>query len=114
LESDILGSEINGDTILSTLLFTDDQVLLSDAENYLHIVLYTLHNTTKQFGMKISPIKYEVMLCKRQVPIRSKILINNTILEQEIYAHIWVLKFHMKRKKTALKIRSFVNFEQFF
>jgi hypothetical protein len=32
--------------------------------------------------MKISPLKSEVMEFKGQVPIRSKILIDNTILEQ--------------------------------
>jgi len=42
------GIEINDDTILNTLLFTDYQVLLSDSDD-LQRALYTLHNTTKHF-----------------------------------------------------------------
>jgi hypothetical protein len=41
-----------------------------------------LHNTTEEFGMKVSPLKPEVMTCKEQVLVRSKTVIDNTILEQ--------------------------------
>jgi hypothetical protein len=54
----------------------------TDSEDYLQRVLYTLHTPTKQFGMKISTLKSKVMAFRGQVPIRSKIVIDNTILEQ--------------------------------
>jgi hypothetical protein len=33
--------------LITTLLYADDQVLISDSEDYLWRALYTLHNTTK-------------------------------------------------------------------
>jgi hypothetical protein len=45
-------------------------------------VLYTLYNTAKQFGTDIFELKPKLMALKGQVPIRSKTVIANTILEQ--------------------------------
>jgi hypothetical protein len=44
--------------------------------------LYAFHNTTEQFGMEISPVKSNVMAFKGQVPIRSKVVLGDTILKQ--------------------------------
>jgi hypothetical protein len=63
-------------------LFAYDQVLLSDSEDDLQRTLHTLHNITKQFGMKICPLKSKVMGLKRQIPMRSKIVLDNTISKQ--------------------------------
>jgi hypothetical protein len=41
---------------LNTLLFADDQVLLSDSEDDLQTALYTLQNTKEKPEMK-SPLK---------------------------------------------------------
>jgi hypothetical protein len=46
---------------------------------------------TKQFETKISPLNSEGMAYKAQVPLISKMLIDNTILGQ--------VKFHTKKKK---------------
>jgi hypothetical protein len=54
-------TEKNDDTILNTLLFTDDQVLLSHSADGVQRATYTLHNTKKIFGTKISPLKSKVM-----------------------------------------------------
>jgi hypothetical protein len=43
------GIEMNDGTILNTVLFADDQVLLLDSEDGLLRALYTFHNTTEQF-----------------------------------------------------------------
>jgi hypothetical protein len=48
----------------------------------LRTALYSVHNTTKQFGMEISPLKSKVLTCNGQVPIRSKITVDNPILKQ--------------------------------
>jgi hypothetical protein len=74
------GSEINDDTVLNTL-FADDQVLLSDLDDNLQRALYTLDITSKQCGVRISPIKSIVMTSGGLVPIRNKIVLDNTILE---------------------------------
>jgi hypothetical protein len=64
-------------------LFADVQVLyICQTEDDLHRALYTLLNTIKQFQKKKSPLKSKVMAFKGQVPIRSKIVTDNTILEQ--------------------------------
>jgi hypothetical protein len=62
--------------------------------------LYTLQNTTKQFGMKISPLKFKVMAFKEQVPITSKTVTDNTLEQVNIFIHIWDVNFHTKRKTT--------------
>jgi hypothetical protein len=49
------GYVINDDTIFNT--YADDQVLLSDSKDDLLRILYTMHNTKIQFGMKIPPLK---------------------------------------------------------
>jgi hypothetical protein len=64
--------------------------------------LYTLHNTTRQFGMKISSLKSKVMEFKGKVPNRSEIVTDNTLLEHVNISHIWGVKFHTKRKMMSL------------
>jgi len=51
--------------------------------NDLQTILHTLHNTTNQFGMRVSPPKSKVMTFKGEAPIKCKIVTNNTMLEQE-------------------------------
>jgi len=47
------GTETN-DTVVTIILSAHDQVLLSHSDN-LQTAITILHNTTKQFGMEISP-----------------------------------------------------------
>jgi len=72
------GMEINNDT----LLFAGDQVHLSSSEDCLQRGLRTLYNTTKQFGMKIPPLKSKGMTFQGQVPVRSETVINESVLLQ--------------------------------
>jgi hypothetical protein len=46
------------------------------------IYTYTLHNSVKQFRVKISPLKSKVMSFNKQVSIRSETVIDNSTLEQ--------------------------------
>jgi hypothetical protein len=41
-----------------------------------------VHNSTKQFGAEISPVTFDVMTFKEQLPVRSKIVIRNPVVEQ--------------------------------
>jgi hypothetical protein len=86
-------------TILNILLFSDDQVILPDSEHELQIALYTLHNTTEQFGMNIFPLKSKIMAFKGQVPIQSKIATDNITVKQVNTSHIWDVELHPKRKR---------------
>jgi hypothetical protein len=67
---------------------------------YLIFSIYISQKTTKQFGMKISPLKYKVMIFQRKVPIRSKIVIGNNILKQANTFMYLGCKIHRKREKT--------------
>jgi hypothetical protein len=75
-------TEIHNDTVLNTLLFSDDQVLLSESEDDLQTALYILIKNIRQFGTKISPLKSTVMTFKVEVPVRSKNVIDTRVLEQ--------------------------------
>jgi hypothetical protein len=54
-------------------VYVDDQEVISDSENDLQYAICILHNTTKQFGMKIF---------KGELPVRIIIVIDNIALEQ--------------------------------
>jgi hypothetical protein len=58
-----------------------------------------LNNVTKQFGIKTSALKSKALVIKGHVPIRSKIVIDNTVLKQ-IISQILDVKFSSKRKGT--------------
>jgi hypothetical protein len=53
-------------------LFANERVLLSESEDNLQGAFYTVHNTTEQFEMEISPLKSEVIACKGKSPIRKE------------------------------------------
>jgi hypothetical protein len=76
------GIETNDNTIFNSLLFASGQVILSDSERNLFTESVMIFNNIKQLRMKISPLKSKVMSFKGQVPIISKVVMFNTILEQ--------------------------------
>jgi hypothetical protein len=97
------------DTIINPLLFADDQILLSGSDDDLHRALYTLHNTTKQFQMKTFPLKAKVMTFKGQILIRSKIVIDNTMLVQvNIFTYLWYKTLYKEEKDVTSKISKFL------
>jgi hypothetical protein len=55
----------------------------------------------KQFGMKFSTLKSKFMAFKGWVPVRSKIVVDNTVLAQVNTLHISDIEFLIKR--TQLK-----------
>jgi hypothetical protein len=55
---------------------------LPDSEDDVQRALHTLYSTTKQYRMKISGIKSKVMTFKGQIPIRNKVVMGNSKLEQ--------------------------------
>jgi hypothetical protein len=67
---------------INTSLFADDQILIQDKEDNLQQSVYTLHNISKEYNFKISIKKTKVMVFKGKFPIRTKIVIDNNILEQ--------------------------------
>jgi hypothetical protein len=67
---------------INTLPFADDQILIQEKEDNLQQSVYTLHNISKEYNFKISIQKTKVMAFKGKFPIRTKIVIDNNILEQ--------------------------------
>jgi hypothetical protein len=48
---------MSNDTKLNTIIFTDDQVVITNSEDNLQRGLHALHQTAQTFGLKISHIK---------------------------------------------------------
>jgi len=64
----------------------------------------------KQFGMRISPLRYRVLAFKGQVPTRSKIIIHNTTFEQ---VNTFTYLGHKISYEEGKDITSKINFYNF-
>ena len=67
---------------LNTFLFADDQVIISNTEDNLQKAIFKLNNLITEYGLSISTNKTKTMAFKGLEPLRSKIVINNQIIEQ--------------------------------
>ena len=77
-----LGITISGNTKLNTLLFADDQIIISNSEDNLQKAVFALQKVAQEYGMQISLQKTKVMAFRGVDPVRSKIVLDNVILEQ--------------------------------
>jgi hypothetical protein len=64
------------------LLFADDQVIIADAEYNLQKAAGKLSQIITEYGLTISVEKTKSMAFKGRDPVRTKIVINNKIIEQ--------------------------------
>jgi hypothetical protein len=71
-----------GKMILNTLMFADDQVIFTQSENKLQMAIQLLNKTTLNSNLETSINKSKVMAFKGKYLVRSKIMINNNIIEQ--------------------------------
>jgi hypothetical protein len=62
---------------LSTLLFTDDEVLIADIEDNLHKAARKLNQIITEYGLTLSAQKTKSMTFKGRDPVRTKIVIDN-------------------------------------
>jgi hypothetical protein len=76
------GISINRSMILNTLLFADVQVLIVSSKDKLQRAIYNLQKMVSDSDMSISIEKTKIMAFSGKVPARSKICINNKMLEQ--------------------------------
>ena len=67
---------------IETLLFADDQAILSDSENRLQMGIHLLNRICKDSGLQISTHKTNVMAFSGTDLVRAKIVIDSTVLEQ--------------------------------
>ena len=63
---------------IKTLLFADDQVIVTDSEDALQISIHTLQTVTSKYGLKISTSNTKTMAFKGRDAVRNKIVINNS------------------------------------
>ena len=70
-----------GHSAIDTLLFADDQTILSDSENRLQMGIHLLNGICKVSGLQISTIKTKVMAFRVTDPVRAKIVVDDTVLE---------------------------------
>jgi len=62
--------------------FADDQVVIADAEDNLKKAAHKLNRIITEYGLTISVQKTKSMAFKGRDPVRTKIVINNKIIEQ--------------------------------
>ena len=67
---------------LSTLLFANNQVIIADTEDSLQKTLRKLSQIITEYGLTISVQKTKSMAFKGRDPVRTKIELDNKIIEQ--------------------------------
>jgi hypothetical protein len=60
----------------------DDQVIVVDSEDASQMSIHKWEKTTSKYGLKISTSQTKTMAFKGRDPVRSKIVINNNIIQQ--------------------------------
>ena len=80
----ITGIKLSKNQQLSTLLFVDDQVIIADTEDNLQKAVHKLNQIITEYGLTISVQKTKSMTFKGRDPVRTKIVIDNKIIEQVI------------------------------
>jgi hypothetical protein len=103
------GIKISNDTKSITILLADDQAVIANSKDKLQRGLQALHRTVQTFCVKIAHQKTKIMDFKGTEPIRSKIVIDNMILEQ-----VNTFTFHIKKKDTYIpKSQNFYKYWDF-
>jgi hypothetical protein len=78
----IKGIQISRNKCLNTLLFADDQVIISHSEDKSQKSTHKFNKLINKYGMKISTEKTKTMAFCGPEPIRNKIVIDNKIKQQ--------------------------------
>ena len=75
-------SKYFNELISNTLLFADDQFIISDTEDNLQKAVDFLYNKSKEYNLEIATNKTKVIGFVGTDHLRTKIIINDEILEQ--------------------------------
>jgi len=79
---DVTGIKLSNYQQLSTLLFADDQVITADTKDNLQKAAHKLNQITTECGLTIFEQKTKWMAFKGRDLVRTKILIDNKIIEE--------------------------------
>ena len=78
----LTGIKIGQEQCLNVLLFADDLVIIQNDETKLQKAVYEFYKLSQIYNFKISKTKTKMMAFHGKFPIRTKIVIDNYILEQ--------------------------------
>jgi transcription initiation factor TFIIIB Brf1 subunit/transcription initiation factor TFIIB len=81
-KQDITGIKLSKNQQLSTLLFADDQVIIAEREDNLQTAAHKLNKIITEYGLTISVLVTKSMAFRGRDPVRTKIAIDNKIIEQ--------------------------------
>ena len=71
-----------GNSEVDTFLFADDQAILSNSVSGLQMDVHLSSRISKDFGLRNSTLKNEVMAFHGADPIRATFVVGGTVLEQ--------------------------------
>ena len=75
-------NDLNSDNFVMTLLFADDQVIVSNSDDILQRALFELQKIMEQYNLEISTNKTESMAFCGSSQVRCKLVVNNTTIRQ--------------------------------
>jgi hypothetical protein len=102
-KEDITGIPLSKNQQLFNLLLADDQVTISKTKNNLQKATHKLNQIVTEHGLTISVQKTNSMTFKGRDPVRSKIVIDNKIIEQvNSFNYLGNLMFLLKKKWTLI------------
>jgi len=78
----LTGIKLSKNQQLSTLLFADDQVIIAEREDNLQRAAHKLNQIITEYGLTISVQKTKSMAFRGRDEVRTKIVIDNKIIEQ--------------------------------
>jgi len=81
-KQDITGIKLSKNQQLPTLLFADDQVIIADRVDNLQRAAHILNQIITEYGLTISVQKTKSMAFRGRDPVRTKIVIDNKIIEE--------------------------------
>ena len=84
---------------LSTPLLADNQVIIADTEDNLQKAKHKLNQIITEYCLTISVQKTKSMAFKGRDPVRTKIVIENKIIEQ---VNLTIMKYDMKENWTLI------------
>jgi uncharacterized membrane protein YgaE (UPF0421/DUF939 family) len=76
------GINFGRNSFLSSLLYADDEVIIYYSEDKMQRAIFKLNKIADNYNLKISVTKTKTTAFKGKHPIRTKMVINDTILEQ--------------------------------
>ena len=82
------GIRLNQNTSLDILLYADDAVLIQEIEDELEYSLHHLNNICKQYDIQVSKEKTKIVAFLGKFLVRTKIVLERTVLEQFLSLNI--------------------------